>query len=110
MMGPSVLLLPLKFFDVGIGTSAILIFIIGLISYRTCDLCHLHTKLTEFEYLTAIERILGKGAMTFYFINSVIILIMAGIIYFLTLSDTTYSAICYGFSINCPHPEDTNWG
>ena len=95
MMGPSVLLLPLKFFDVGIGMSAskfiyfklsvsrewqehivpdfslqflpnfplfaiVLILVIGLISYRTCDLCHLHTKLTEFEYLTAIERILGK--------------------------------------------------
>ena len=93
MMGPSVLLLPLKFINVGLLSSTTVALIIGLISYRTCNLTHLHTKPDEIEYITAINRTMGKVWMYVYFVNSVVILWMAGVIYFLSLCDVTYSAI-----------------
>ena len=106
MMGPSVLLLPLKFIDIGLLSSTIVALVIGLISYRTCDLTQLHTKLHEIEYITAINRIMGKGWMYVYFVNSVVILWMAGIIYFLGLCDVVYSAINLMFDNRWPD-EDT---
>lgn len=105
MMGPSVLLLPLQFIDVGLLTSTVVAFIIGLISYRTCDLTHLHTRLDEIEYLTAIQRIMGTAWNIIYFVNSVVILWMAGIIYFLSLCDVIYSAIQMAFNVTLPSEE-----
>ena len=105
MMGPSVLLLPLNFMDIGLLSSTVVAFFLCLVSYRTCDLTHLHTRPDEIEYISAIERIMGKTWNSVYFVNSVVILWMAGMIYFLSLCDVTYSALQLIFNVTWPAEE-----
>jgi len=105
MIGPTILLLPMNIANIGILSSSIVAVIIGWISHRTCQLTHLHTKLDEIEYLPAIKRILGSGWMYIYFLSSVAILWMAAMIYFLSLSDVTYSCIQLIFSNHQFPPE-----
>ena len=105
MIGPTILLLPLNIANIGILSSSIVAVVIGWISHRTCQLTHLHTKLDEIEYLPAIKRILGSGWMYLYFLSSVLILWMAAMIYFLSLSDVMYSCVQLIFSNHSFPPE-----
>lgn len=99
MMGPTLLLLPLSVVNVGLLTSTIVAIILCAVSYKTCNLTHLHANPDEFEYISAIDRILGKTWKYVYVLFSIIILWMAGIIYFLSLCDVIYSAIQLIFDV-----------
>jgi len=107
MIGPTILLLPLNVVNIGLLTSVVVAIIICLISWRTCQLTHLHSKLDEVEYIPAIKRIMGKAWMYLYFVHSLVILWMAAIIYFLALSDVIYSCLKLIFNAQDWPSEDT---
>jgi len=107
MIGPTILLLPLNIVNIGLLTSVVVAIVICLISWRTCQLTHLHSKLDEVEYIPAIKRTMGKGWMYLYFAHSLVTLWMAAIIYFLSLSDVTYSCLKLMFNAKDWPSEDT---
>jgi len=82
-IGSNIILLPLSIASSGILTSLIVAVIIGLVSYRTCQLTHLHAKAEEVDYINTIHRIMGKAWKYLYSANSIIILFFVCIIYFL---------------------------
>lgn len=105
MVGPNVLLLPLKFYSTGVASCIISALVIGFITYKTCKLTYVTSFLHEIEYISTVKRVLGTKWMTLYFFNSIFIVWLAAIIFFLTLSDAVYSGICFASGYNCPKDE-----
>ena len=93
MIGPTIIIIPLSIAKIGLLTSVLIAVVICCISLRTCQLTHLHAKLTENEYFSTVKRIMGKSWMRLYSISSIIILCFASMIYFLSLADITYSSL-----------------
>jgi len=92
-IGPNCLLFGLTFIKAGLVLSTILAAIYCFFAYWTARLTYKHAKLSENEYLLTIERVAGKRWKTIYFLCSFLILIFIAVIFFLTLSDLSYSGL-----------------
>ena len=111
ILGPSVLLFPLNFFQAGGIFSMLFVLVISIISYFTCKLTYSQTDLYSDNYLPVIKRrfsvhfgsrFAGNIIMIAYWVCSIFELIAVVASYFISLVDQVYSAVTELFNLNCP--------
>jgi sodium-coupled neutral amino acid transporter 9 len=98
MMGSALLVMPINFYVSGMLSGLIAAIIMAVISYFTCNLIIIHSRVDEIDYPEAIERILGKPWRYVFNIMSMILLFLVGLIHFVLISETLYSLLKNVFS------------
>ena len=95
MVGSGIVVFPLIFFSSGLLTSLIVLCFVGALSCKTCLLEIVHFKMSEMDFPDAIKRILGKKWFLAYSLSSVLLLYVAGMIYFTLTCNMLYPFLSY---------------
>lgn len=95
MVGSSIIVFPLVFSSSGILTSLIVLVFMAVITCKTCLLEIAHFKILEADYPDVIERVLGKKWWMGYSICSVLLLFIAGVIYFMLICNMFYMVVSF---------------
>jgi amino acid permease len=93
MIGTGILVYPLLYKNNGMIMSQIIVTLIGLISYKTAELCIIHTKSDEDDLTKVVKRQLGNTWHKVYCITGGMYLALTGGVYYLLILNTLYSQI-----------------
>ena len=93
MIGTGILLYPLLYKDNGMILSQIIVSLIGLISYKTAQLCLVHIKDDEEDLTNVVLRMLGRKWHLLYCLTGSLYLALTSSIYYLLILNCLYSQI-----------------
>jgi len=94
-IGSGCLVLPVIFNDCGVITCLIILFVVAVISVKTCELVVMHVKESEEDLPILIQRLLGKKWSYAYCLSSSFMLFLVVIIYYLLLTNLIYLIISF---------------
>lgn len=97
MIGSCCLVLPLLFRGSGLVSSIIILSLIGLISYKTCDLIITHTKEKDEDLTYTVNRLLGKKFYLGYCVSSSLLLFFCCLVYFILMVNMIYHIVVFCF-------------
>lgn len=96
ILGSSILILPTLMKETGMITNLIVSFVIGLLSYHTCELYVIHVKDDEHDLHEVLNRLLGRkwqiiyGVFSGVFFNFILL-----VTYYLLMCNMIYPAITF---------------
>ncbi|CAK74835.1 unnamed protein product (macronuclear) [Paramecium tetraurelia] len=90
MVGSLCLVIPQVFQQCGIITCLIVMIILSLVQYKTCQIMIIHQKEEELDSEHMIKRLLGKSWTQAFRVTSGTLLFIVGIIYFQLINLTLY--------------------
>lgn len=98
MVGAGILVYPLLYKDNGMVLSQIIVTIIGIISYKTADLCLTHVKDNENDLSQVVLRQLGRTWQVIYCATGSVYLFLTAAIYYTLILNTLYSQINFVYN------------